>query len=287
VEHESEVRSCKACAKINLTFEVTGKREDGYHEIVSVMQAINLCDVLTFEPKESLYLACNIPELVSPNNLVFKSAALMQNLAGSDHGMAISLDKGIPLASGLGGGSSDAAATMQSLNDLWELNLAPEKLREAAAILGSDVPFFCCGSTTALVRGRGDRVDRLPALSRTWVVLVVPPIHVANKTQKMYACLDSSRFTDGQYARRVAGLIGRGENVASELCYNVFDDIAFSFFPGVDRYRLRFLNAGASEVHVAGAGPALFSLVDSRAEGEEICENLKRQRVESYLAETL
>jgi 4-diphosphocytidyl-2-C-methyl-D-erythritol kinase len=85
----------------------------------------------------------------------------------------------------------------------------------------------------------------------------------------------------------VAGLIGHGENVASESCYNVFDDIAFSFFPDLDEYRLRFLTAGAREVHVAGAGPVLFCLVDARAEGERICEDLKRQRVKSYLAETL
>lgn len=287
MDHESEARSCKAYAKINLTFEVVGKREDGYHEIASVMQAISLCDVLTFELQESIYLMSNIPELVSPNNLVFRAAMLMQNLAGCDYGVAVFLDKGIPLASGLGGGSSDAAVTIQALSELWELNLAPAKLRAVAASLGSDVSFFCSGSTTALVQGRGDRVVGLPTLSKTWIVLVVPPINVADKTRKMYARLDSSKFTGGQYSERVAELIGHGENVVCEFCYNAFDDIAFSFFPGLDHYRHRFLNAGASEVHVAGAGPVLFAIVDDRASGEKICENLKRERLESYLAETL
>lgn len=284
---EPEAKSCRACAKINLTLEVTGKRDDGYHEIVSVMQAIDLCDVLTFEPRESLYLSCNVPELASPNNLVFKAARLMESAAGRDHGVAISLTKGIPLAGGLGGGSSDAAAVLQSLNELWKLGLSREKLGEMAARLGSDVPFFCCGSTTALARGRGDRVAALPALRRTWIVLAVPAIQMADKTRRMYARLDASRFTDGRYAERMAGLIQRGESVVSELCYNAFDDAAYSFFPGLDRYRRDFLAAGAGEVHVAGAGPVLFAIAEDEAGGLGIVEKLKRERIECYLVRTL
>lgn len=284
---EPEAKSCRACAKINLTFEVTGKRADGYHEIVSVMQAIDLCDVLTFEPRESLYLSCNVPELASPNNLVFKAARLMESAAGRDHGVAVSLTKGIPLAGGLGGGSSDAAAVLQSLNELWKLGLSREKLGEMAARLGSDVPFFCCGSTTALARGRGDRVAALPALRRTWIVLAVPAIQMADKTRRMYARLDASRFTDGRYAERMAGLIQRGESVVSELCYNAFDDAAYSFFPGLDRYRRDFLAAGAGEVHVAGAGPVLFAIAEDEAGGLGIVEKLKRERIECYLVRTL
>lgn len=287
MESKPEAKSWRACAKINLTFEVTGKRGDGYHEIVSVMQAIDLCDVLTFEPRESLYLSCSVPELVSPNNLVFRAARLMQSAASRDQGVAISLTKGIPLAGGLGGGSSDAAAVLQGLSQLWKLDLSGEKLGELAARLGSDVPFFCCGSTTALARGRGDRVMGLPALRRTWIVLVVPAIQVADKTRRMYARLDASRFTDGRYAERMAMLIKRGESVVSELCYNAFDDVAYSFFAGLDRYRLTFLAAGAGEVHVAGAGPVLFAFADDRAQGLGICDSLKKERIECYLVETL
>ena len=162
MEGKPEAKPCKACAKINLTFEVIGKRSDGYHEIVSVMQAIDLCDVLTVEPRELLYLSCNVPELASPNNLVLKAARLMQSAAGHDQGAAISLVKGIPLAGGLGGGSTDAAVVLKRLNELWRLGLSVEKLTELAAGLGSDVPFFCSGSPTALAQGRGERVTALP-----------------------------------------------------------------------------------------------------------------------------
>jgi 4-diphosphocytidyl-2-C-methyl-D-erythritol kinase len=115
----------------------------------------------------------------------------------------------------------------------------------------------------------------------------VPDIQVADKTRRMYARLDASRFTDGSYAERMAGLIERGESVVSELCYNAFDDVAYSFFAGLDRYRLALLAAGAGEVHVAGAGPVLFAIAEDRAGGLGIVEKLKRERIECYLAGTL
>jgi len=284
---ESKVKSGKAYAKINLTLEVIGKREDGYHEIASVIQAIDLCDVLSFQPREHIYLACNIPQLVSPNNLVFKAAKLLQDFTGSSGGAAISLEKAIPLASGLGGGSSDAAATLQALNEIWGLSLAPEDLKRIAANLGSDIPFFLSGGMTALVEGRGEKVTGLPPLPKTWVILIKPPIEIANKTQKMYASLDPSHFTQGESTQKVVEIIKRGERIAPQFCYNVFDEVALSFFPGLDEYRLHFLAAGAGQVHLAGTGPTLFTLAEERAQGEEICRRLRKERMEAYLTETL
>ncbi len=287
MELESKVKSGKAYAKINLTLEVMGKREDGYHEIASVVQAISLCDILSFQPREHIYLACNIPQLVSPNNLVFKAAKSLQDFTGSSGGAAISLEKAIPLASGLGGGSSDAAVTLQALNEIWGLNLASENLERMAANLGSDIFFFLSGGMTALVEGRGEEVTRLPPLTKTWVVLVKPPMEIANKTQKMYASLDPSHFTQGESTQKVVELIKRGERITSQFCYNVFNEVASSFFPGLDEYRLRFLAAGASQVYLAGTGPTLFTLAEERAQGEEICRRLKKERIEVYLTETL
>jgi 4-diphosphocytidyl-2-C-methyl-D-erythritol kinase len=368
---EKELITRRACAKINLTFEVLGKRHDGYHEIASVMQAISLCDILAFEPHTGIQLACDVPELVSPNNLVYKAARLMQGLAqkgvskevrdascrGSDgvrkdefqtrpytsadrsvqrgsppqadaeglvvdspqdegcpptslipppknggprglkegcetaslgsRGVSISLSKGIPLASGLGGGSSDAAVTLQVLNEMWDINLPRERLTEVAAQVGSDVPFFAGGSPTALATGRGEKVEALPSPAKTWLVLLRPPIEMANKTREMYAHLDPSGFTKGRHARRLANLIRGRERVTNRQCYSVFDPLSRSLFPGLDHYRSQFLAAGAGEVHLAGAGPTLFTLVGGRVEGEEIFHRLKKQRLEVYLAETI
>lgn len=277
----------EAYAKINLTFEVLGKRQDGYHEIVSVMQAISLCDILAFEPRDHIQLACDVPELVSPNNLVYKAARLMQELAVGSRGVAISLSKGIPLASGLGGGSSDAAVTLQVLNEMWDVNLPRERLTEVAAQVGSDVPFFIGGSRTALATSRGEKVKALPCPAKTWLVLLRPPIEMANKTREMYSRLDPSCFTKGQHARRLATMIRGRERVTDRQCYSVFDPLSLSLFPGMDHYRSQFKAAGAGEVHLAGAGPTLFTLVGDRVQGEEIFHRLKKQQLEVYLAVTI
>jgi 4-diphosphocytidyl-2-C-methyl-D-erythritol kinase len=276
----------KACAKINLTFEVLGKRPDGYHEIISVMQVIGLCDVLTFEPHGRIRLASDVAELVSPNNLVYKAARLMQELAHGDRGVAVSLSKGIPLASGLGGGSSDAAVTLQVLNEMWGMDLPHERLMEVAAQLGSDVPFFVGGTSTALATGRGEKVETLPSPMQNWLVLLRPPVEMPNKTREMYSHLDPAGFSKGQHARRLVNSIGRGGSITSQ-CFNAFDQLALSLFPGLDHYRREFLAAGAGEVHLAGAGPTLFTLVEGRNEGEAILGRLKKQRMEAYLVETL
>jgi 4-diphosphocytidyl-2-C-methyl-D-erythritol kinase len=284
---EKEPITRKAYAKINLTFEVLGKRHDGYHEIASVMQAISLCDILAFEPHDHIQLASDVAELVSPNNLVYKAARLMQGLAPGNPGVAITLSKGIPLAGGLGGGSSDAAVTLQVLNEMWGVDLPPKKLTGVAAQLGSDVPFFVSGSPTALATGRGEKVEALPSPEKTWLVLLRPPIEMANKTREMYAHLDPSCFTKGQHARRLANLIRRRQGITNRQCYSAFDDLSLSLFSGLDHFRSQFLAAGAGEVHLAGAGPTLFTLVGGRVEGETIFHRLKKQRLEAYLAETI
>ena len=284
---QSKPKKWEAYAKINLTLEVIGEREDGYHEIASIVQAIDLCDTLYFQSGEHIRLASNIPRLVTPNNLVFKAVKLMQDYTGSNRGADISLQKCIPLASGLGGGSSDAAIALRALNEIWESNLSSENLQDVAANLGSDIFFFLKGGRTALVEGRGDKVTFLPPLPKTWVVLLKPPIDIANKTRKMYAGLAPSNFTRGQATRRMLEpLYRRGKNVYS-FCYNVFEDIAYDFFPGLEEYRRCFLAAGAGEVHLAGAGPTLFTIVEEKAQGEEICHRLDKERKEVYLAQTL
>lgn len=280
------VKVYKAYAKVNLTLEVMGKRQDGYHEIASVMQAIGLYDTLSFKLEQQVSLVCNIPELVSPDNLVIKAAKLLQERTNCHKGALISLHKGIPWASGLGGGSSDAAVTLQALNQLWGLNLTFEELQEIAAKLGSDIFFFLHGGGTALVEGRGEKVTRLPSLPKSWLVIMKPPIDVPQKTEKMYASLNPSDFTSGQYTRRLVESLRVGGRITSAFCYNIFESFAFSFFPGLEEYRRRFLKAGATEVHLAGAGPTLFDMIEDKAEGEGVCHQLGGEDAEVYMVET-
>lgn len=272
-----------AYAKINLTLEILGRLDDGYHQIASVMQLIGLHDTLSFKTAEDVRLACNIPELCSPDNLVFKAARLLQETANIKRGALINIQKNIPLDSGLGGGSSDAAATLRALNQLWETNLPIGEIRALSSKLGSDVAFFLEGGTS-LVTGRGEIVSPLPPLLELWVVLLKPPINVSQKTRTMYAHLERKNWTSGLLTQRMATSLKHNEEIDLSLCYNVFEEVASLCFPGLDRYRQAFQDAGAVSVHLAGAGPTLFALMNSKEKAEEI-----RSRLDSevYLTQTL
>jgi len=130
-------------------------------------------------------------------------------------------------------------------------------------------------------------VEALPSPAKTWVVLLRPPMELANKTREMYARLDPSSFTTGLHAHRLADSVRGGKRITNRGCFNVFDSLALSVFPGSDHYRREFLAAGAAGVHLVGAGPTLFTLVGGKADGEAILRRLTKQRIEAYLAETL
>jgi len=279
-----------APAKLNLTLEVLAKRPDGYHEIRSVIQTINLRDSLRFQLDQNLTIKCDKPNWIPAESLVSKAASLLQAATGCPEGATIEVNKRIPLVSGLGGDSSDAAAILQGLNQLWDLGLAPLELLELASQLGSDVAFFLYGGT-ALVRGRGEIVTPLPSLPHMWVVLAIPSVpRMENKTERLYAGLKPNHYTQGEITDRLAALLTerslKGERLVSNT-FNVFESVAGDMFDGLREYREQFLRAGATSVHLAGSGPALFTLVKDKLQADKIYKNLQRQGLESYLVETL
>ena len=289
-----------ANAKINLTLEVLGRREDGYHEIASVMQTIGLFDELRFAPSDQLTLHCNLPELEDRTNLVLRAAELLKVHAGYPGGAEIYLDKHIPLASGLGGGSSDAAATLVALNQLWGLDLGHEDLLQLAAALGSDVPFFLRGGT-ALAEGRGEKITPLPPMCQPQkeMVLLVPPVALPNKTATMYGRLTPELYTDGRATRRLQRCLDEGERPSWAHLFNVFSFVAAfdfdanteAFDSNILNYRRAMLDAGAPFVFLAGSGPALFTFGGQvvaerlRAKGYVVYEAMakNRRRFESNL----
>lgn len=276
----------KAPAKINLTLEVLGERPDGFHEIRSVIQAIDLCDTLHFRSNRELRFSCDNPDFIAEESLVSRAAALLQEAGGSSRGASIDIKKRIPLVAGLGGDSSDAAAVLSSLNKLWKLRLSPFDLVELASGLGSDVPFFLYGGTV-LVEGRGEEVTELPPLPRRWVVLLVPPFsRMAEKTRKLYAGLKSSHYTDGQITEKLVKTLNEGRGFKPSLLFNTFENVAFDFFPGLKTYKDHFIKLGADNVHLAGSGPALFTLLDDRSQAESLYARCEQQNLECYLAET-
>ena len=276
-----------APAKLNLTLEVLAKRPDGYHEICSVIQSVNLGDSLHFQLGPNIEFECDEPKWLSDKSLVSKAAGLLQQTTGCSEGATIEISKRIPLLSGLGGDSSDAAATLCGLNKLWELGLSLAKLLELASQLGSDVAFFLY-SGTALVRGRGEIVTPLPSLLHRWVVLVIPPVPVADgKTRQLYASLKANHYTEGQTTDRLVARLAGGGEITSSMLFNVFESVAFDMFDRLRECREQFLKAGAPSVHLAGSGPTLFTLVGDKVLAEKIYQNLQQQGLESYLTNTL
>ena len=259
----------KAYAKINLTLEVMGRRADGYHDVVTILQTIDLHDTLTLEESSELVLECDRPDLESPENLVLRAAALLREASGSVAGARMTLEKGIPVAAGLGGGSSDGAAALTGLNRLWGLGMTVDELTPLAARLGSDVPFFLVGGT-AMAQGRGEQVIPLMAADLGWLVVLAPNIPLENKTATLYGRLTESNMTRGVLTRRLAARIRGGGDVPAQFLFNAFDDVAPAAFPGLDECWQTLHSLGAREIHVAGSGPALYAPVSRREVGTAI-----------------
>jgi 4-diphosphocytidyl-2-C-methyl-D-erythritol kinase len=260
----------KAYAKVNWALEVLQRRPDGYHEVRTVIQTIDVCDTLELQPAAELRLEANDEGLPpAEENLVMKAAHLLRERADGLSGARMRLSKAIPVAAGLGGGSSDAAAALRGLNQMWDLDLPREALEQIAARLGSDVPFFVHGGT-ALAEGRGERITPLPDTPPTELVVALPPLTLADKTRRMYSLLTPADYTDGSAARRLADAIHQGKPLADEQLFNVFDGPAFRAFPELERLRRALLEAGARSVHLAGSGPALFALAGDAAKRERL-----------------
>jgi 4-diphosphocytidyl-2-C-methyl-D-erythritol kinase len=271
-----------APAKVNLVLEVLGK-DDDYHRISSIVQSIDLCDALNFQLDREIHFDCDEPSL-KDDNLVVRAANLLRGSTKCDMGARIVLRKHIPWGVGLGGGSSDAAATLLALNGLWGLELPLAKLVRLAFKLGSDVPFFI-RKGTALVEKKGEKVTPLPSLPPTSLVLLVPPLpKIPDKTKQMYSRLRVADFTRGEFAMAALLSLRQGERPDPDVMFNVFERVAFDFFPELDKYRRILQKAGAPRVHVAGSGPCLFAFFSEAKQAGELFSHLQKQGLECYLA---
>lgn len=273
-----------AYAKLNLVLEVLSKRSDGYHEVRTVLQTIDLADRLTFHPAPSLSLRCDDTSLNGEDNLVWQAAASLANSRGIQARVDIILEKHIPVAMGLGGGSSDAAATLLALNQLWQLDMSIEELSEIAASLGSDVPFFLTGGT-ASGTGRGESITPIQPLPSLPVTLVCPSITIPDKTPRMFSRLTSDQYTDGERTERLAGIL-EADGFVADMQYNVFEQVAFQEFPELEVLRQQVRSATGSEVHLSGAGPALYCLPSSEDEFQRVSHALQPYGARVYLVHT-
>ncbi|HEV7666690.1 MAG TPA: 4-(cytidine 5'-diphospho)-2-C-methyl-D-erythritol kinase [Chloroflexota bacterium] len=262
-------RLYRCYAKVNLSLEVLGRRSDGFHDLASVVHTIGLADDLRLDLADALISRVEGLDIEPTANLVARAATLLRDASRSSRGAELTLLKRIPAAAGLGGGSSDAAATLLGLNALWDTRLGLTELKELATQLGSDVPFFLRGGA-AMMRGRGEELEALPPLRAHWLVLIVPPHDLADKTQRVYGALVPEDFSDGAVSERLATRLRNtrsdGWQLADDELVNGFARAANAVFP-----RLAETHAAAQRVcgrrfHLSGAGPALFALAADRTD---------------------
>jgi 4-diphosphocytidyl-2-C-methyl-D-erythritol kinase len=252
-----------APAKLNLVMEVSGRRDDGYHEIASLMQTIDLSDTVRLEGAGSIELEVageqqlGVPR-EGPRNLAYRAAhALAEAARRPELGARIELEKRIPAGMGLGGGSSDAAAVLRGLNQLWGLDFTREALGDVAASVGSDVAFFLHGGA-ALVSGRGERVEPLPDGLPIYLTLFVSELEIEDKTRRMYATLTPADFTDGRKARVAAESLRRGLPLSETDLHNAFDRHIAEVAPPLAG-ALALCRAAGLAVLAAGSGPGFFT----------------------------
>jgi 4-diphosphocytidyl-2-C-methyl-D-erythritol kinase len=274
-----------AQSKINLTLETLKKRPDGFHEIRSVVQTISFGDKIKIAANPRLEIKCNLPEWSAAKSLVTKAVSLLKNATGVNQGALIELEKRIPLSSGLGGDSSDAAAVLRGLNLQWNLKLSLRDLISYAAQLGSDVPLFLYGGTV-LIEGKGEKIRPLRPMPHMTVILLMPHIlKLENKTQQMYAQLSVRNYTPGTITEDFINMLeGRAAKPGMGL-FNVFDEVGLKFFAGLAEYRRKFLEAGAADVHLAGSGPTLFTLTRDDVKAYDILKRLQNMGLEAVLAD--
>lgn len=280
----------RAPAKLNWTLEVLGDRPDGYHEVRTVLQTLALSNRVTFTPAAGLSLTLHgepgpLADEPLGANLAYRAAALLREQSGHRDGAHIELEKAVPIAAGLGGGSSDAAAVLRGLCRLWNLSISHDELAALAAGLGADVPFFLRGGL-ALAAGRGDAVTPLPDGPPQRLVIAWPARPpAADKTARMYAALRPEHYTDGSRTEGVAARLRAGEAIRDEDLRNVFEEV----LPVVDPDAARAFEAARDlgRPHLGGSGPAFFSLLEPGQAAAPLLDRLDRLGLRATETHTL
>ncbi|MFN8521862.1 MAG: 4-(cytidine 5'-diphospho)-2-C-methyl-D-erythritol kinase [Chloroflexota bacterium] len=272
-----------APAKVNLGLEITGRRPDGYHDIVSLVQTVDLYDDVDVTPGDRLTVQMTPPLVSAGDNLALQAARLLAERFRPNGTAEIVVAKRIPLAAGLGGGSADAAATLLALRDHWGLPVCDSTLETLAAELGSDVPLFIRAGTS-LITGRGERVRPILATPVTWLLIVVPHLELPDKTRRLYQELRPRDMTDGDRTLKLAAALAERGAVTASMMVNGFDAAAARVYPGFAALRARLEQRIGTRLHLSGAGPSLFALFDSPASATAAATRLRRHGVDTFVA---
>ncbi|GIP01423.1 4-(cytidine 5'-diphospho)-2-C-methyl-D-erythritol kinase [Paenibacillus lautus] len=278
----------KAPAKINLMLDVLHKRPDGFHEVEMVMTMIDLADRLEMseQKRDTIIITSQAGYIpLDEKNLAFQAARLIKERYDVKKGVHIHLDKKIPVAAGLAGGSSDAAATLRGLNRLWGLGIPQEELLALGAELGSDVP-FCVTGGTALATGRGEVLTPIPNPPQCWVIVAKPPINVS--TAEVYGRLRSEQIQRHPSAERMVEALTQGS--FQQMCQslgNVLEEVTLKMHPEVQQLKEGMLKLGADGALMSGSGPTVFGLVSKESKVARIYNGLRGFCKEVYAVRLL
>ena len=284
--------SDKAYAKINLYLDVTKKRDDGFHDIKSIMQSVSLCDeleiLLTEQTDNSLI--CNVPGIpTDSSNLIIKAADAYRKAINKSFGIHVNLNKKIPSSAGLAGGSSDAAATLRILNKLNKKPLDEPMMLEIAASVGSDVP-FCYVGGTVLCEGRGEKLTLLDDCPNMHIVIAIKGDGVS--TPKAYKAVDetygdfSSSRDEGRIEKLLVGLKESNNTQIYSGTYNIFESVVEKERPFVGQIKSCMLNSGAVVSMMSGSGPSVFGIFTEEKQAENAKKSLISAGANAYICKT-
>lgn len=286
-EEEYSMLYVKAPAKINLTLDVLYKRPDNYHEVEMIMTTVDLADRIGLETRADGQIKIVSADRFVPDdnrNFAYQAAELLKNTYGLREGVTITIEKQIPIAAGLAGGSSDAAATLRGLNELWNLNLSLDELAEHGAKIGSDVS-FCVYGGTALATGRGEKIKELSVPPTCWVILAKPKIGVS--TAEIYGGLKVDQIEHPKTSKMIEAIENNDYPLLCESLGNVLESVTFELYPEVVTIKEQMQRFGADAVLMSGSGPTVFGLVDHEARVSRIYNGLRGFCEEVYVVRML
>lgn len=265
----------KAPAKINLTLDVLHKRSDGYHEVEMIMTTVDLADRIGLEIREDEKIQILSVDRFVPNdyrNLAYQAAKLLKDTYHVKLGVSITIEKNIPVAAGLAGGSSDAAATLRGLNTLWGLGLSLEELAQLGTKIGSDVA-FCVYGGTALATGRGELIQELPSPPNSWVILAKPTLGVS--TADIYGKMKLDKIIHPKTNQMIEAIENKDFDQMCDSIGNVLEDVTLKLYPEVAVLKEQMQKFGADAVLMSGSGPTVFGLVQQESRVQRVYNGLR------------
>lgn len=277
----------KARAKINLSLDVIGKRQDGYHDIKTIMQTVELCDIVTISAAESsdikVECSCNKVPL-DRKNIAYKAAELFIKNYNIDKGVKIAIEKNIPVASGLAGGSADAAAVIKGMNKLFDCKADESELISIGREIGADVP-FCIRGGTMFAEGIGDVLTKLPPLPKTQVLIVVPCVEVSTKL--VYKKLDTGRINKRPDMKILLEFIKEGRvDLLAKNMVNVLENVTSVKHPVINTIKGKLKTCGALGSIMSGSGPSVFGIFPERQSVKKACKECINEGWNAFITYT-